>query len=283
MIRVTETLKKIIAQRNAELIDGPEATYKLLVNLNRQVRADLGEAALGSWTEYQLKQTRAAIERRLADYETAAKGQMSTGIKTMFDLGQASVYQPLNAGGIYTGFNIPASLLRTMEEFAFVKIESYTGAMWHGIRSELSLGALGGKTPQQVSDAIGRLLPDKPLVAQGGRTVFKDAAQRAEFITKTELGRTYSEAADRRMKDAAAYVEDLEKIWRHGHPRQPRLTHLAADGVARPVDKPFPVRDKNGYQLMYPHDPKADFSEVAGCQCSHFVWAKRWGEAPKAA
>jgi uncharacterized protein YbaA (DUF1428 family) len=283
VIKVTETLKKIIAQRNAEVLSGEEATYQLLVNLNRQVRAELGEASLGSWTEYQLKQTKAAIERALADYETAAKGQMSAGLKTMWALGQESVYKPLNVGGIYTGFNIPSSLLRTMEEFAFVKIESYTGGMWNGIRSELSLGALGAKTPQQVSDAIGKLLPNKPLVAQGGRTIFKDAAQRAEFVTKTELGRIYSEAANRRREDAAKYVPDLKKVWRHGHPGVPRLTHLAADGVSVPQDKPFPVRDKNGYQLMRPHDPSADFSEVAGCQCWADAWAERWGPVPKAA
>lgn len=283
MINVTATLKKILTQRNAEILDGTEATHKLLLELQRQVQAELGQAALGSWTEYQMKQVKAAIERRLADYETAAKGQVGTGIRKLWDLGQESVYKPLNAGGIYTGFNLPSSLIRQMEEFAFIKVESYTGDMWNKIRGELSLGGLGAKTPQQVSEAIGKVLPDKPLFAQGGRTVFKDAAQRAEFITKTELSRTYSEAADRRMKNAAESVADLEKIWRHGHPRQPRLSHLAADGVSVAVAKAFPVRDKNGYQLMYPHDPQADFSEVAGCQCTHFVWAKRWGEAPKAA
>lgn len=283
MIKVTETLKKIMAQRNAEIIGGEEATYKLLVNLNRQVRDELGRAAIGSWDAYHLKQVAAALERRIADYEAAAKGEMGKRIRGMWDLGQESVYKPLNAGGIYTGFNIPSSLIRNMEAFAFVKVESYTGVMWNGIRSELSLGGLGMKTPQQVSEAIGKLLPDKPLVAQGGRTIFKDAATRAEFITKTELSRNFSEAADRRMKDAAEHVADLEKVWKHGHPRQPRLTHLAADGEARPINKPFPVRDKNGYQLMYPHDPNADFSEVAGCQCTHYVWAKRWGEQPKAA
>ncbi len=283
MIKVTETLKKILAQRNAGIIDGTEATYKLLVNLQRQVQADLGQAALGSWDQYHLRQLLDSIERRIADYDLAAKSQMSKEVKTMWDLGQESVYKPLNAGGIFTGFNISSSVLKTLEEFALVKVDSYTGSMWNGIRGELQLGLLGGKTPQQVSEAIGKLLPDRPMVAQGGRTIFKDAAQRAEFITKTEMGRVYSEAADRRMKDAAEHVADLEKIWKHGHPRQPRLTHLAADGASRPIDKPFPVRDKNGYQLMYPHDPNADFSEVAGCQCSHFVWAKRWGATPQAA
>jgi hypothetical protein len=283
MATVNETITRILRQRTAGIVSGEEAMRRLLRELQRQVQDELGRAALGSWNEYHLREVLASIERRIADYETAAKGEMARQIKSMWDLGQESVYKPLNAGGIYTGFNLAPSVLKTLEEFSLVKVEGYTGAMWNGIRSELTLGILGGKTPQQVADAIGKVLPDEPLVGAGGRTIFKDAAQRAEFITRTEMGRTFSEAADRRMKDAAAHVQDLEKVWRHGHPRVPRLTHLAADGEARPVDQPFPVRDKNGYQLMYPHDPKADFSEVAGCQCSHFVWAKRWGEMPKAA
>lgn len=283
MIKVTETIKKIMAQRTAGISSGEEATYNLLLNLNAQVRDELGRAAIGSWDAYHLREVKNAIERRIADYESAAKGDLGGRISQMWDLGQESVYKPLNAGGIFTGFNIPSSVIRQMEAFAFVKVEGYTNKMWNSIRGELSLGGLGAKTPQQVTDAIGQLLPNKPLVAQGGRTIFRDAAQRAEFITKTELGRNFSEAADRRMKDAAEHVTDLEKVWKHGHPRTPRLSHMAADGEARPIDKPFPVRDKNGYQLMYPHDPKADFSEVAGCQCSHFVWAARWGSIPGAA
>jgi hypothetical protein len=283
MVKVSATIKKILAQRNAEIIDGSEATYKLLLDVNRQVRDELAHAALGSWNEYTLKQLKASLERRIGDFESAAKGDLGKRLTDMFDLGQESVYKPLNVGGIYTGFNIPVSVVRQMRDFAFIKIDSYTGAMWNGIRGELSLAALGAKTPQQVSEAIGTLLPEGPFFGRGGRTIFRDAAQRGEFITKTELGKMYSEAADRRIKDAAEYVPDLEKIWRHGHPKQPRLTHLAADGVVRPINEPFPVRDKNGYQLMRPHDPQADFTEVAGCQCSQTVWAKRWGAAPKAA
>jgi hypothetical protein len=283
MVKVTETIKKIMTQRTAGLVDGEESTRKLLVDLNRQVQDELGRAALGSWDAYHLKQVRAALERRLADYESAAKSDLGKRLEDMWDLGQKSVYQALNDGGIFTGFNIPGSIIKQMEEFAFVKIDSYTGAMWNRIRGELSLGGLGAKTPQQVADAIGKLLPEGPMMAPSGRTIFADAAQRAEFITKTELGRNFSEAADRRMQDAAKYVSDLLKVWRHGHPKQPRPTHLAADGQERPLDKPFGVRDKKGYQLMRPHDPQADFSEVAGCLCTHFTWAKRWGDTPQAA
>jgi hypothetical protein len=283
MIKVTATIKKIMAERTAGVENGAEAMHRLLVNLQRQVQTDLGKAALGSWDQYSLRQLLDSIERRIADYDLAAKKELGAHISKMWDLGQESVYKPLNVAGIYTGFNLSQSVLKNMEEFAFIKVDSYTGSMWNSIRGELSLGSMGVKTPQQVSQSIGTLLPEGPMVAQGGRTIFRDAAQRADFITKTELGRNFSEAADRRRQKAFESIPDLEKIWKHGHPKQARLTHLAADGVMVPQDKPFPVRDKNGYQLMRPHDPQADFSEVAGCQCDAITWVKRWGAYKAAA
>lgn len=281
MIRVTETIKKIIQQKDAKLLEGPEAMRQLLSRLREQVARDLGQAALGSWDSYSLKQTLYAIERRLADYDLSAKKEISGQVKSMWDLGQESVYKPLNEGGIYTGFNISRSSLAALENFAIKKIGRVNANLMSKIETEIHLGILG-KSPQQVSKAIGAMLPEGPLVVKG-RTIFTNAAQRAEFITKTEMGRVFSEAANLRRAKAAEYVDDLLKVWRHGHPKVPRPTHLAADGVAVPENKPFPVRDKNGYQLMRPLDPNADFSEVANCKCYTFTWAKRWGEVPKAA
>ena len=281
MIRITETIKKIIKQKNAELVSGEDSISKLLYALQRQVTDELAHAAIGSWNAYSLTQLLDSIERKIADYDSAASSEIKKRVADMWDLGQASVYKPLEIGGIFTGFNLSTSTLQVLQKFAIKKISGVSSSLLSNIEAELHLGILG-KSPQEVSKAIGVMLPEGPLVVKG-RTIFTNAAQRSEFVTKTELGRVYSEAANVRAKAAARYVPDLEKVWQHGHPRTPRPTHLAADGISRPMDKPFPVRDKNGYQLMYPHDPNADFSEVAGCQCSQSVWIARWGKRPKAA
>ena len=65
------------------------------------------------------------------------------------------------------------------------------------------------------------------------------------------------------MEEAAKSVDGLEKMWRHaGHPRSPRITHLAADGRHVPVDEPF---DIGGVAMMYPRDPAAPSEEVINC------------------
>lgn len=275
MIRVSNTITSILKQKISSIDAGAEAMRRLLIELQAQVQAELGRAALGSWDAYSLKQRLDAIERRVADYDLAAQKKLGGEINSMWDLGQRSVYEPLNTAGIYTGFNISSSVLQVLEEFAMHKVSGVSNAAWTRIKGELTLGMLGGKTPQQVSSAIGANLTDK--------SIFTSISARAEFITKTEMGRTFSEAAERRMQNASKYVDGLEKVWHHGHPRQPRLSHLAIDGQSVPVEQPFKIVDKNGYRLQYPHDPAADFSETAGCQCSHTVWHASWGTRSKAA
>lgn len=275
MIEVTSAIQRILKQKNAAIIDGSEAMRRLLIELQRQVIEELGRAAIGSWDAYSLKQTLNAIERRIVDYDSAASADIKKRVTDMWDLGQESVYKPLNIGGIWTGFNLSTTVLKVLEDFAFHKVTGVSRFAWDKIKGELTMGILGGKTPQQVSKAIG--------VNLNGPSVFKTIDARAEFITKTEMGRTFSEAANMRMKNAADHVPDLEKVWHHGHPKQPRMSHLAIDGQAVPVGQAFRLVDKNGYQLQYPHDPAADFSEVAGCQCSHTVWLARWGARSKAA
>jgi hypothetical protein len=278
MIHVTETINKILKQKQAQLVSGDEAMRKLLLELERQVLAELGQAALSSWDSYRLKQLLDSIERRIADYDLAAKKEVGTHINTMWGLGQESVYKPLEVAGIFSGFNLSTSVLKTLETFAFHKLSNVSASLMDKIRGELMLGSLGTKTPQQVADAIGA----SGITKVAGNKIFPSIAARSEFVVKTELGRVYSEAANRRMTTAAQYVDGLEKMWHHGHPKVPRPVHLEADGVSVPVNKPFPIRDKNGYQLMYPHDPAADFSEVAGCQCDSVPWMASWRTAKTA-
>jgi hypothetical protein len=137
----------------------------------------------------------------------------------------------------------------------FHKIEGLSDSAWDKIRGELTLGIMGGKTPQEVAKAIGMNLEDP--------SIFTSIAARAEVITKMEIGRTFSTAAEKRMEDADKYVDGLEKQWRHvGHPMKPRLTHLAADGQHVLVNEPF---DIGGVEMMYPRDPAAPLDETINC------------------
>ncbi len=267
-------IQEIIRQKDAKILSGQEAMQRILAEVQKQVLGELGNASISGWNEYRLKQLLDAVERKLADYGGAAGGELKDQIKKMWDLGQQSVYKPLNEAGIYTGFDLSSSTLEVLSDFGYHKIQKVKDAAFDKIKTELTMGILGGKTPQQVADAIGT-----NLTSPG---VFSSIAARAETITKTEMGRVFSEAAERRRQQAAASVDGLMKIWDHaGHPMHARTSHLAVHGQKVPVDEPFKLVDVDGYQLMYPHDPNADISEVINCGCDAVTWMDSWGDPPK--
>jgi hypothetical protein len=92
---------------------------------------------------------------------------------------------------------------------------------------------------------------------------------RAETIARAETGKNvhqgvedaYNQAIDR--GDVSA--DQLEKEWIHGSNRQPRPTHVAADGQKVGFRDTF---DIGGVRMKYPHDESAPVSEVAGCTCT---------------
>lgn len=263
-------IARILRQKDAGVIDGAQALRRILEQTRRQVIDELGHQAVSGWDEYRLKQMLDAVERRLAQYETLAKAEIEKQINAMWDLGQRSVYGTLNEAGLYSGFDLSTSVLNTLRDFTFHKIEGLSASAWDRVRSELTMGVLGGRTPHEVAQAIGTNLTDP--------SVFGTIDARAEVITKTELGRVYSTAAQKRLEQAAAAVPGLKKVWVHaGHPRRPRITHLAADGQVRDVDEPFII---GGQPMMYPRDPAAPIEEVINCGCDHVAWKEEWGQAP---
>ena len=141
------------------------------------------------------------------------------------------------------------------------------GDAWVKIRGEITLGVLGGKTPAEVANAIGKNLK--------GKSVFTSIAARAEAITKTEMGRVFSAATQARLAEAAKYVPDMEKKWIHsGHPKLPRPSHVAAS-MAPPI--PWDGKFLIGSTLMkHPRDSGAPIAEVINCGCDCIPWHKSW-------
>lgn len=268
MPKVNAEIRSLIRQKDAGIVSGVEAMQGVLRNLQRQVQGELGQAALGSWDSYSLRRMLSAIERQMADGSLKAKAEMAGLVGDSWQMGTDIVDKPLAVGGIYAGFNISKSSLDilTMKDFAQHITEKMYGDGWTRIKSELTLGVLGGKTPQEVAKAIGMNLTDP--------SIFSSLDARAEAITKTEMGRAFSMAAQSRMTEAAGHVEGLEKQWVHaGHPRMARPLHLGLNGIHIPVTEPFLV---GNIAMMYPRDPKAPFGEVINCGCDHVPYHARW-------
>lgn len=269
MPKVNSTIKKILKEKDAGILTGTEAMNGILVDLQKQVQGELGQAALGSWDAYYLKNLLDTIERQVADSTSAAKREIGKQLDITWGLGEKLVEDPLKlafAGQIYTGFNISTSSLNALKDFAFHKIEGLSNDAWYKIKGELTLGVLGGKTPQEVAKAIGANLKDP--------SIFTSIAARAEAITKLEMGRVFSTATQLRLEEAAKYVPDMEKMWVHaGHPKAARPYHVRATGQHVAWDQPFLI---GSIPMMIPRDPKAPISEVINCGCDHVPWHKSW-------
>ena len=184
---------------------------------------------------------------------------------------QALIDAPLSAAGVRIDGLVPVLDTRqliAMRAFMTDRIKDVGIQAANKINTELGLVVLGAQ-PQ--TNAVTR------VTAILGET----SRARAITIVRTELSRVYGTASQERLTQAVAVVPGLKKQWRRSGKVHSRITHDLADGTVVDVGQPF--RLGNGVKLMYPHDPNADFSEVAGCQCYRFNWVKRWGEIPEAA
>jgi len=265
-------MKRILKEKNRSIAAGKEAIASIMTDLHGQVVNALGRAALGSWDSYYLTELQRALEEQMAAYGVKAKAGLSGLLDDMWSAGTGMVDSALTLGGMYTGFRISTSSLDALKNYSNGYLEKLFGDTWHSMKAEINLGILGAQTPQQVAQAIGLSIDEG---------VFKNALLRGETITQTEMGRIFSTATQARMSDAAAYVPGLEKQWIHaGHPKAPRIMHIAADGQHVPVDQPFIV---GAVTMMYPRDPKAPIAEVIHCGCDHVPYHPQWEDKNKEA
>ncbi len=267
-MKANSEIKKILKEKDTKIRTGTQAVRDILGEVQKQVLGEIGQAALGSWDAYHLKRMLNSIEYQIDNFAKRAKAKEGEMLNDMWGAGQSLVDKPLAVGGIWTGFEISTSVLEAMKDFAFHKIDGLSDDAWYKIKGELTLGIMGGKTPAEVAKVIGQNLKDPTP------SMFRTIAERAEVITKTEMGRVFSKAAQLRMENAVQHVDGLEKEWIHaGHPIKPRVTHLNAHGQHVAVDKPF---DIGGKAMMFPRDPKAPLTETINCGCDHVPYHERW-------
>jgi hypothetical protein len=219
--------------------------------------------------------------RRLLDGETARLARDATAVVNgaqaeAVPLAQELVDAPLVLGGV--GVALPElrlPLLELLQEIAAERITGLTEALREQIVSQLQLTVLGAQDATTTMDAIFQLLDGEGAGKLNGAT-------RAEAIVRTEVGRTHSQATQRRLEQAMRQVEGLMKEWRHsGLSANPRSGHVAANGQRVPVSEPFLVAPEVGMTreaLMYPRDPAGSARNTVFCKCIHIAWLERWQE-----
>ncbi len=244
--------------RRADNLTGQEVkkVIRLLVEARKAVAATVAQT---DWQAYYLPQMQAAIDRALQEFGQRYGVNMRYAQSSLWEEGIALVDLPLRAAGVTAAFPaIDTTALGIMQGYGADLVKGLARDAALRINNELTLGLMGQKTPYEVMKAVGRNLKDP--------SVFKSIAARAETITRTECARVLHAASQARMEKAATVVPGLKKKWLHGKaPRKmPRLTHLAADGQVKDIDKPFLV---GGEALMYPVDPAGSARNTINCGC----------------
>ncbi len=266
MITVSAAIKKALQAKEQGILSGTESMLAILSDLHGQVLTELGKAALGSFDAYHLRQMLDSIEYQVANYTLRAKAELSGSLSMAWNLGTNLVDAPLAASGIHMGsYHLSTAVLDTLKEYSNDYLQNLFSDAWYKVKGEITLGVVGGKTPQEVAESIGKTM-------DAGQ--FKNVATRAETITRHEMGTVFSKASQLRMEQAAESVPELEKQWIHaGHPFRPRPSHIASHGKHVPVNEPFVI---GGVPMMFPRDPKAPLKETMNCGCDHVPYHPDW-------
>jgi uncharacterized protein with gpF-like domain len=251
----------------------PQARAKIIRLLEQARREIAADVASTDWQAYHQPKLLAEIERHLDHFKSEAQKELKSDIDLQFAAGQKSVDQQVAKFMNVAQFPaISESALVAMQSDLATRLSGLTADAVKKIQSDLSMGLLGGKTPFETMELIGKTLSSGD---------FAEVAARAELIVKEEFGRVFRKAAQLRQEVAARHVSGLRKQWLHvGHPRVPRVTHEALHGKVVDIDQPFDlVNLKTGAieHPMHPKDPILSAENSIGCGCEARPWKESWG------
>ncbi|PKN60674.1 MAG: hypothetical protein CVU53_01905 [Deltaproteobacteria bacterium HGW-Deltaproteobacteria-11] len=280
-VKVSTKIKAILKERDAEILSGQQAVKALLEETRKQILLDLAGLPGDGYSAYYLRQILASIDEHLTAWAAGTVRELDGRLSTTWEMGAGLLPTAAEAAGLQLGhIGISGDLLEALKEFTFGKISGVKGDLYNKVRGELTLGVLGQRTPQEVTQALIGDIRDLPIpVGKFGKPVFKSIEERAEVITGTEMGRAFSLATEKSLETARETVPEMGSMWIHaGHPKQFRPIHVEMHGEVRTEGKPF-YRTKNGDPVRFPRDPDAPISEVIRCGCTHIPYHPLFGDA----
>ncbi len=269
MLSVTQTILAILNQKTARQLDGTEAVIRLLAELRKQIAAELVAIPAESYAALNMRATLRSIEGHISTWQSAAGREVTTALSDVWNQGTSFVPTVASRAGVYSGIgHISTNLLDTLTEFTTSKLGNVATDLQSRINAEIHLGILGQKTPGQIADAIlGAGLEAHP-------DSFMTAQQRATTIVQTELGRAFSMATNLGIEQAQEVLPEMEKMWVHaGHPKQARLSHVAAHGQHVRADEKFLI---GSIAMKYPRDPAGGAANSIHCGCTLVPYMADW-------
>lgn len=239
---------------------GVRRSLALLSELREWVERELGRS---DWETYRARQLLDAIRFATDDFKERYWGEAQGWQRRSFELG-LQPFEEMGLGLAWAG--IWRQGFEAFSQNGLWFIEDLAGDLRQALAREVLLTTSGGQAPVQAMQNIKDLLGD-------GRA----AANRAQAIVRTEVGRNYAMATQLAQEQAREWLPDLLKMWLHsplGTSKTVRLAHLATHGRAIGVNEYFWFP---GGQLRFPHDPLGPASECVHCKCRIISYREEWG------
>lgn len=210
-----------------------------------------------------LPQLEAQISAIMAGISAQATQAVQAALSSAWANGELLIDSPMAAAGVSISSVAPSIDTRQLLAIQHVttkKIAGITLELTNKINTQLGLVVMGVQPPATALTAITNLLDETDR-------------SRALGILRTEIGRVNSIASHLRKASAATVLPGLKKQWRRSGRKDPRETHVAADGQIRDLDQPFQI---GSVQMMHPHDPAAPAAEVINCGCISLPYMESW-------
>jgi len=229
-----------------------------------------------SWQVTQLNALLAEVKAAVDRWKAGAASRVGQGTLANADEG-AALPGAIAIGvgnedvGMIASEYAQPSIDDTVVEVAYASsaymVEDVGGTLQTQVDSLIRRMALAGMTPW---DAIQSLTPSA-TVRRG--MPFASAAQRAETIIRTEMGRVFSQATDAAMQDASDYLPGLRQQWIATDDDRTRPSHRDAHEQIVDMGEPF---DVGGASLRFPRDPDGPPEETINCRCVVVPWIDEW-------
>lgn len=251
----------------------PQARAKIRELLETARRDVAATVASEEWTPQQMSRLQNEIAFHLSTFREGARVELKKVMNTQFAEGQRAADELISAKMDIGSFPaISEQALVAMTNDLATKITDLTTDATKSIQREIALGLVGGRTPFETMEAVGRSLDSS--------SIFGTIDKRANAIIKEEFGRSLRKGAQLRMEQAERLVIGLQKQWLHaGHPRVPRPTHLALHGKIINVNEKFDVLNQRTGQVeqaLHPKDPALSAENSIGCECQSVPWKAKW-------
>lgn len=258
-----KALDRELNRWNRLRLDAEEDVSRLVAKALRAVQARL-EGPLSDWQAHHLPQLERQLGRVLAELAEDLGATVAEAAGGAWAAGQALVDVPLGAAGLG---QVTASLprldgaqLRAVRTILTGRMAGVVQRSAERINAQLAFVAMGTRDPGRAVTEITAILGES-------------TRKRALVVTRTELGRVWSTAAQERQSQAREALPGLRKQWRRSGKIHSRRSHDLADGQVVDVNEPFLV---GGIQIMHPRHPDAPAEHSINCGCLSLPYMASW-------